>query len=86
MVFNIVRYFVLGSTNEEGREKAKAYLLYSIFAFVFIIVFWGIVNLLVATTGLDGAPMPTTDFEMEFGEPDNLVDPFDFSLPTGSPA
>ncbi len=70
VVFNTVRYFVAGSTSEEGREKAKGFITYSIFAFVFIIIFWGIINLLVNLTGLGGTVTPqTTDFETQFTTP-----------------
>lgn len=66
VVFNTVRYFVAGSTSEEGREKAKGFITYSIFAFVFIIVFWGLINLLVNFTGLSGTAPITTDFQTQY--------------------
>jgi uncharacterized membrane protein len=71
VVFNTVRYFVVGSTNEQGRETAKAYIMYSIFAFVFILTFFGIINILGMTTDLDRVEdtqhRPQTDFEDVFG-------------------
>lgn len=58
-VFNAIRFFVLGSSEQEGREKARALALYSILAFVLILVFWGIVNLLTSSLGLNRvAPDP----------------------------
>jgi uncharacterized membrane protein YidH (DUF202 family) len=64
LVFNIVRYFVIGATNPEGKETAKQYLLYSILAFVIIIVFSGVINLLVLATDLDSSKYqnPPSDF------------------------
>lgn len=59
---NVVRYFVLGSTSEDGREKAKYLAIYSILAFVILIVFWGVINLLVDSTDLGGWNQPTPDY------------------------
>lgn len=61
-VVNAVRYFVLGSTNEEDREKAKALAIYGVAAFVFIVIFWGIINLLSSSTGLEGQSAPVPDY------------------------
>lgn len=60
--FNVIRFFVLGSTNEEGQEKAKALAIYGVAAFVFIIIFWGIINMLSSSTGLEGENMPVPDY------------------------
>ncbi len=54
VVINIVRFFVADSANAEGRENAKRYIIYSILAFILIIVFWGIIILLATATNLDG--------------------------------
>jgi succinate dehydrogenase/fumarate reductase cytochrome b subunit len=61
-VINAVRYFIIGSTQEEGREKAKALAIYGVSAVVLMVVFWGIVNLFVDTLGLGGAPAPQSDY------------------------
>jgi len=53
---NVVRFFIIGGTSEEGQKKAKALALYSVGAFVFILSFWGIVNLLTESSGLDNEP------------------------------
>ncbi len=58
-VFNIVRYLVLDGGNEEARDNAKNLALYGFGAFVFLIIFWGIVNLVVDSLGLNcGAIQP----------------------------
>ncbi len=62
MVINGVRYFILGSTSEDGRDKAKALAIYGVLAFVIIIIFWGIVNLLVDSIGLGGETQPDQDY------------------------
>jgi len=61
-VVNAVRYFIIESTNETGREKAKALALYGVLAFVFIIIFWGIVNMIASSIGLQGKAQTTPDY------------------------
>jgi len=61
-VYNVIRFFVLGSTSEEGREKAKALAIYSVLAFTLIIIFWGIINLLTSSIGLDDKNQPGSDY------------------------
>ncbi len=69
-VINAIRYFVVQSNNEEGREKAKALISYSLLAFVLLIVFWGIINLLVSSLGLEcdnyEKKRATSDYVMEY--------------------
>jgi predicted membrane protein len=55
-IVNVIRYFVFQGGNEEGQENAKNVALYSIGAFVFILSFWGIVNLLAGGVGLNDKP------------------------------
>jgi len=64
---NVVRFFILGGSSEEGREKAKALAIYSIAAFVLIIVFWGIINLLVSSLGFANGGLPTSDYACPSG-------------------
>lgn len=59
---NAIRYFVIGGSNETEQEKAKALALYGILAFVLIIAFWGIVNVLVDGIGLGGECQPHSDY------------------------
>jgi len=62
-VINAIRYFVIGGSNEEGQKKARQLAIYGIAAFVFLIVFYGIVNLLVNSIDLEGtANMPCPDY------------------------
>lgn len=52
-VVNVVRFFIIGGSSEEGRGNAKSLAVYSVAAFVFIISFWGIVNLIASGIGLN---------------------------------
>lgn len=67
LIINIVRYFIIESTNPEGRETAKIYIIYSILAFLIISVFWGIMTLLVNASGLGGVSQPVPDFIGSYG-------------------
>jgi len=51
-VVNVVRFFVIGGANDEGQKNAKNLAIYGIGAFVFILSFWGIVNMVVDGIGL----------------------------------
>jgi heme O synthase-like polyprenyltransferase len=64
-IINAVRFFVLQSNNEDGREKARKLVMYSILAFVLLVIFWGIVNLLASSLDLDGQPAPISDYQLQ---------------------
>ncbi len=51
-IYNIIRYFIIESGNEEGRANAKRYALWSIMGFVFVVSIWGLVNLLVTSSDI----------------------------------
>lgn len=55
-VVNAIRFFVIGGSNSEGKENSKSLALYSIGAFVFILAFWGLVNVVANGIGLNGEP------------------------------
>jgi succinate dehydrogenase/fumarate reductase cytochrome b subunit len=59
---NAIRYFVIESDTEDGREKAKNLAIYSVLAFVVILLFWGIVNLLSQSIGLEGKNAVVPDY------------------------
>lgn len=73
-VINVVRYFVIGGGNEEAREKAKSVAIYSIAAFVFLVIFWGIVNMLVNSFGIGptNCTQPSNDYDDRPAPPDCL--------------
>lgn len=51
-IINVIRFFVFGGTNVDSKEKAKSLAVYGILGFVLILVFWGIINLLTNSLGL----------------------------------
>ena len=52
-VWGMFQYFIAGGANDESKEKGKSLMIYATLGFVLIIVFWGIINLLAASTGLN---------------------------------
>lgn len=61
-IINVVRFFILGSTSDDGKEKAKALAIYGVGAFVLIVILWGIVNMLVSSLGFGGDTQPSQDY------------------------
>ncbi|HMO78445.1 MAG TPA: hypothetical protein PKA42_03785 [Candidatus Paceibacterota bacterium] len=62
IVINVFRYFILGGHDEDGQKRAKGLALYGVAAFVFLVVFFGVVNLLSDAIGLGGAEAPCPDY------------------------
>jgi uncharacterized membrane protein YidH (DUF202 family) len=58
-VWGMFRYFIAGGANDEAKEQGKSLIVYATLGFVLVIVFWGIVNLVASSTGLDD---PSVDF------------------------
>ena len=50
-VLNVLRYFVIGSDEPEGRSHARYLALYGILTFVFLVSFWGIIWFMLGGTG-----------------------------------
>ena len=53
-VWGMFRYFIAGGANDEAKEQGKSLMVYATLGFVFIIIFWGIINLIANSTGLAG--------------------------------
>jgi len=53
-VFGMFQFFIAGGSNDEKKEQGKSLMIYATLGFVLIIIFWGIVNLLAGSTGLEG--------------------------------
>ena len=52
-VWGMFRYFIAGGANDEAKEQGKSLMIYATLGFVLIIVFWGVINLLTSSTGLN---------------------------------
>lgn len=53
-VWGMFQYFIAGGANDESREKGKKLMISATIAFVVIIIFFGAINLLTSSTGLEG--------------------------------
>jgi len=58
-VWGMFWYFIAGGANDEKKEQGKSLMVWATLGFVLIIVFWGVVNLVATSTGLDD---PSLDF------------------------
>jgi hypothetical protein len=76
-VINAIRFFVVNGSTEEGRENAKNLALYSIGVFIFILSFWGIINIFTNGIGLDNCGNDVV--------PDYLSDDYTSYAPCTSP-
>lgn len=53
-VWGMFKYFILGGADEEKKLQGRSLMVHATLGFVLIIIFFGIVNLLSSSTGLDG--------------------------------
>lgn len=58
--WNLVRYAIVGGTNDQNREKARSLMMWGIIAFFVMIFIWGIVRLFTNVFGLQGVTEPVT--------------------------
>lgn len=61
-LINVMRFFVIHGADEKGHENARNLALYSVLAFVVLIIFWGVVNLLAGSLPFSGKTAPTPDY------------------------
>ncbi len=61
-LWNAVRYFIIGGSNEENQVKARSLATWSIGAFVIILSLWGIVNMLVVGLGFNNSRSIIPDY------------------------
>jgi len=59
-VWGMFLFFIAGGANDEKKEKGKSLMIYAILGFVLIIIFWGIVNLISSSIGLEGGDIQET--------------------------
>jgi hypothetical protein len=62
-IINAVRFFVVQSGNQDGQENARNLITYSVLAFVFLAIFYGVVTLIAGSIGLEGDSQPKSDYE-----------------------
>lgn len=53
-VWGMFQYFIFGGADEEKKAQGRSLMVNATLGFVLIIVFWGIVNLITSSTGLEG--------------------------------
>jgi Type IV secretion system pilin len=61
-VVQAVRYFIIGGSNDDNHDKAKDQVLYSLAAFVFLMIFWGIINLIALAVDFYYVGPPCPDY------------------------
>jgi hypothetical protein len=66
IVWNALRFFIIGADNEESQQNAKNLALYSVLAFVLILSFWGIVAILTNGIGLPSSDVPCEDMQSDY--------------------
>ena len=52
-VFGMFQFFIAGGANDDKKEQGKSLMIYATLGFVLTIIFWGVVNLLAGSTGLE---------------------------------
>jgi len=52
-VWGMFKFFIYGGADDEAKSSGKSLMVYATLGFVLIIVFWGVVNLVATSTGLD---------------------------------
>ena len=58
-LWGVFRYFIAGGDSDENHTEGRQFILYAIIGFVLMASIWGIVNLLQASTGIDGGTEPS---------------------------
>lgn len=53
-VWGIFLYFIVGGADEEKKVKGRSLMINATFGFVMIIIFFGVINLITSSTGLEG--------------------------------
>jgi hypothetical protein len=48
------QYFIAGGHSDESKEKGKSLMIHATIGFVVIIIFFGAINMLTSSTGLQG--------------------------------
>lgn len=60
-VWGMFQYFIAGGANDDSKAKGKSLMIYATVGFVLIIIFWGVVNLVASSIGLESGDGNTAD-------------------------
>lgn len=52
-VWGMFKYFIWGGADDEKKAQGKSLLIHSIIGFVVIIIFYGVINLITSSIGLE---------------------------------
>lgn len=52
-VWGMFKFFIYGGADDDAKSSGKSLMVYATLGFVLIIIFWGVVNLVASSTGLD---------------------------------
>ncbi|MES2216030.1 MAG: pilin [Patescibacteria group bacterium] len=62
IVFNIVRYMIVGADSDEKRATARQAIIWGVIGLAIILSIWGIVNVVIKTFVFDNNTAPTGQF------------------------
>lgn len=61
-VYKVIKFFIIESDSTDSKSKAKTHVIYSVMAIVFLVIFWGLTNLLVDSIGLEKGDAVQPDY------------------------
>jgi hypothetical protein len=62
-IWGMVKYFIIGATNESSRESGSRLAIWGIATFVVIVSAWGLVNMLITGFGVENpSTVPCPDY------------------------
>jgi hypothetical protein len=56
-VWGMFKFFIYGGADDDAKTSGKSLMVWATLGFVIIIIFWGVINLLASSTGLDNKPL-----------------------------
>jgi hypothetical protein len=59
-VWGIIKFFVIGGSNDDAKKEGKSLIIYALAGFVVILIFWGLVNILAQGIGLQNETLINT--------------------------
>ena len=58
-VWGMFKFFIYGGADDDAKSQGKSLMVYATLGFVIIIIFWGVVNLISTSIGLDNEGLQT---------------------------